>query len=199
MSQMLLCWREPHYALVAREAKGPFRVDRGDELLDANGNVHSKYSTFAAYQHELLLRSTEILFPLEPAASALRTFLVPFTAPDGVVPAGPAWPHTHTLDVAIDDVHVRTANGICRLHVVTISGFLRWERSPSRGQYYVMERVPSGEAFAGALIATELREGHMTCLVFSPKTREMGVHFVRLSETQVKAIRRLKVDIPNRV
>jgi hypothetical protein len=36
----------------------------------------------------------------------------------------------------------------------------------------------------------------MTFLVFSPKAREMGVHFVRLSETQMKVIRRLKVDIP---
>ena len=33
-------------------------------------------------------------------------------------------------------------------------------------------------------------------LVFSAKTREIGVHFVRLSEKHLNAIRRLKIDIP---
>lgn len=198
MSQILLCWKDPRYALIARAAKGAFNVEPGDPLFDAVGNVHSKYATFGKYQYEVLLRSTEILFPIEPAFSVGRTFPVPFFAPVGEIAAGPAWPHTHTLDVASDDVHVRTAHGICRLDVVTITGLLRWERSATRGQYYVMERVPGGDAFAAALIATELREGHMTCLVFSAKTREIGVHFVRLSEKHLNAIRRLKVDLPAR-
>lgn len=60
----------------------------------------------------------------------------------------------------------------------------------------LLVRVQPEDAFAAALIATELREGHMTCLVFSSKTREIGVHFVRLSEKQLNAIRRLKVDLP---
>jgi hypothetical protein len=59
-----------------------------------------------------------------------------------------------------------------------------------------MERVPGGDAFAAALIAQELREGHMTCLVFSSKTREIGIHFVRLLEKHRNAIRRLKIEIP---
>ncbi len=198
MSQILLCWKEARYALIARAARGAFNVEAGDPLFDAVGNVHSKYVTFGKYQNELLLRSTEILFPIEPAASVARTFPVPFFAPEGEAVAGPTWPHTHTLDVVSDDVHVQTAHGICRLDVVTITGFLRWERRATRGQYYVMERVPGGDAFAAALIATELREGHMTCLVFSPKTREIGIHFVRLSEKHLNAIRRLKVDIPER-
>jgi hypothetical protein len=54
--------------------------------------------------------------------------------------------------------------------------------------------VPTGEVFAAALIATELREGHMTCLVFSPKNRELDVRFVRLSEKHKNAIRRLRLD-----
>jgi hypothetical protein len=198
MSQILLHWRMPKYALIARNAKGPFNVEPAAPLFDAAGNVHSKYRTFGKYQQELLLRSTEILFPIEPAFSVGRTFPVPFFAPEGETAAGPAWPHTHTLDVASDDVHVQTDHGLCRLDVVTITGLLRWERSATRGQYYVMERVPGGDAFAAALIATEFREGHMTCLVFSSKTREIGIHFVRLSEKHLNAIRRLKVDLPAR-
>jgi hypothetical protein len=198
MAQILLCWKEPKYALIARSAKGAFNVKPGDPLFDAAGNVHSKYVTFGKYTDELLLRSTEILFPIEPAASVKDTFPVPFFAPEGEIAAGPAWPHTHTLDVVSDDVYVQTVHGICRLDVVTITGSLRWERGASRGQYYIMERVPGGDAFAAALIAKELREGHMTCLVFSPKTCEIGINFVRLTEKQLNAIRRLKVDIPER-
>jgi len=196
MHQILLCWNNPQYMLIARMAKGPLSVAPGDQLFDAAGNVHSKFGTYAKYESELLLRSTEILFPIEPALSVMRTFPVPFAASDGEIPAGPAWPHTHTLDVTCDDVHVRTDHGLCRLDVVTITGFLRWERSRSRGQYYVMERVPGGDAFGAALIATERREGHMTCLVFSAKTRDIGIHFVRLSEKHRNAIRRLKLDMP---
>ena len=31
MSQLLLCWKAPRYALVAREAKGAFRIEQGDQ------------------------------------------------------------------------------------------------------------------------------------------------------------------------
>ncbi|MBN2267698.1 MAG: hypothetical protein JW725_05185 [Candidatus Babeliaceae bacterium] len=198
MRQSLLCWNDYRFSLVARMAKGSFTVQPGDQLFDAAGNVHSKYQDFAQYTSELLLRSTEILFPIEPASSVLRTFPIPFSAPEGETPAGPSWPHTHTLDVKDDAVHIQTAGGICQLDFVTITGFLRWERSPNRGQYYVMERVPDGDAFAAALIAQELREGHMTCLVFSSKTRDIGIHFVRLLEKHRNAIRRLKIDISSK-
>jgi hypothetical protein len=198
LTKTLLCWVQPQYALVALEAKGKFTVQPEDRLLDASGQPHSKYSTFADYQHELLLRSTKILFPLEPAATVYRTFPVPLSAREGATPAGPAWPHTHTLDVARDAVHVTTENGNCRLDFVTVNGHLQWQRSSDKPLYYVVERIPGGEAFAGALIATEMREGHMTGLVFSPKTREIGVHFVRLAEKHVNAIRRLTLEIPKR-
>jgi len=58
MSKMLLCWVQPQYALVAREAKGGFAVQPGDRLLDPRGKPHSRYSIFAEYQQQLLLRST---------------------------------------------------------------------------------------------------------------------------------------------
>lgn len=196
-TKLLLCWLEAQYALVARDAKGGFTVQPGDRLLDSRGKLHARYSTFVEYQQELLLRSTEILFPLEPASTVFRTFPVPFSAREGITPAGPAWPHTHTLDVSCDDVHVTTVNGICRLDFVTITGHLQWQRSGDKAHYYVVERVPDGEAFAGALISMEARESHMTCLVFSPKTREVGVQFVRLAEKHRNAIRKLKLDIPN--
>jgi len=195
-TQLLLCWVEPSCALVAPEAKGAFTVQAEDPLFDAAGKPHAKYTNFDQYQQKLLLRSTEILFPLEPAATILRTFPLPFSASRGVLPSGPAWPHTHTLDVVSDVVYVQTKGGLCRLSNVTINGHLQWQRG-SDLLYYVMERVPDGGAFAGALICTEKRDGHMTALVFSPVTREIGVHFVRLAEKHKNAIRKLKLDFPS--
>jgi hypothetical protein len=199
MSQLLLCWTNPQYSLVARSAKAAFQVSGTDRLFDAHDALHSRYPSFEAYVQEILLRSTETLFPIEPAVTMMRTFPVPFSEPEHGVPAGPPWPHTHTMEVAADGVHVRTASGTIRLDVVTVSGFLRWERSSTRGQYYVVESVPSGGAFAGALIATEKREGHMTCLVFSPSNRDIDIRFVRLAEKHLNAIRRLKLDHPPQV
>lgn len=196
MSQTLLCWANAQCAIVAREAKVPFSVQANDRLFDASGNLHPKHKTFALYQDELLLRSTEILFPLEPAATISRTFPVPISVSDGTVPAGPAWPHTHTLDVRSDDVHVETGKGVCRIDLITINGYLRWQRSTNKSLYYIMDQIPSGEAFAGALIATEKREGHMTALVFSSKTRDIGIHFVRLAEKHLNCIRGLALEQP---
>jgi Restriction endonuclease len=197
MSQMLLCWTNVQFAIVAREAKGPFSVQPDDRLSDASENAHPKHKTFADYKNELLLRSTEILFPLEPAVTISRTFPVPHTASDGTVPAGPAWPHTHTLDVHSDDVHVETGKGVCRIDLITISGYLQWQRATNKSLYYVMDQIPSGEAFAGALISMERREGHMTALVFSPKTRDIGIHFVRLVEKHLNCIRGLALEQPD--
>lgn len=193
-TKVLLCWVGAQLALVAREAKGNFTVRDADRLLDANGETHSRYSTFADYKQELLLRSTETLFTIEPATTVLGIFPVPLTAAKGITPAGPAWPHTHTLDVSGDNIYVTTANGPCRLDIVTITGQLQWQRG-EKPRYYVMERVSDGEAFAGALVSTEAREGHMTCLVFSPKTRDIAVRFVRLAEKHRSMIRRLKLEI----
>ena len=197
MSKVLLCWVQPQFAIVVPAAKGAFTVQPNDALLNAVGGQHGKRQTFAAYQSELLLRSTEVLFPLEPAATVARTFPIPFSAPEGITPAGPAWPHTHTLDVASDTVHLDTGSGVCRVERVTITGHLQWQRSTDKPLYYVVDHIPSGEAFAGAMISTGERDGHMTALVFSPKTRDIAIHFVRLAEKHHNCIRRLKLEFPD--
>lgn len=195
MEKCLLCWPTCQLSLVAREAIGNFSVQDGDQVFDSKGSPHARFANFGAYKHELVLRSTEILCAIEPAASVMRTFPVPLSAPHGEVPAGPAWPHTHTLDVSGDGVYVRTPSRLHKLDVVTINGLLQWQRSTLKPLYYIIERVSDGTAFAGALISKDLREGQMTCLVFSPKTRDIGIHFVRLAEKHRNAIRKLKLDL----
>lgn len=193
MEKLLLCWASYELSLVARDAKGPFSVQHDDPLLDSTGKIHERFSTFGAFAHELLLRSTEILHPIDPATAVRDLFPVPFSAPAGQRPAGPAWPHTHTLDVAADEIYVKTPSGSYRLGMVTINGHLHWQRSTDKPLYYIVERVSDGNAFAGALISKDLREGQMTGLIFSPKKRDIAIHFVRLAEKHHNAIRRLKL------
>lgn len=195
-SQTLLCWIQPKFGLVAPEAGSDFTVNTEDVLFDAEGRPHAKYANFLAYQQELLLRSTEVLFTLEPAMTVFRTFPTLQGAGEGNPAVGPAWPHTHTLDVARDSAHVNVGGKFVKLETITINGHLQWQRSDETPMYYVVERVSDGDAFAGALITMEKRAGHMTGLIFSPKSREVGVHFVRLAEKHKNAIRRLKLDLP---
>jgi hypothetical protein len=193
MEKILLCWASYRLQLVAREAKGNFNVESDDPLFAASGMVHEKFATFRALTNELLMRSTEQLFNIEPATTVKSLFPVPFTAPSGEIPAGPAWPHTHSLDVSADEVFIATPSGQHRLDLVTIGGYLQWQRPQAKPLYYVVEKVSDGSAFAGALVSMDLRPGQMTGLIFSPKTREFGVHFVRLAEKHQQAIRKLQL------
>lgn len=192
----LLCWNNYSFALVATTAKSAFSIQYDEKLFDAKGNLHGRYSTFGQYQHELLLRSTEILFPLEPANSVRNTFPIPFSKDEGIWSTGPAWPHTHSLDVARDAVYIQVGSQICLLDMVTINGHLQWQRSNDKPLYYVLENVFNGEAFSAALISSEIRDGHMSALVFSPQTRNIGIHFVRLSEQHLNSIRNMKLETP---
>lgn len=197
MSSTLLCWVQYQLAVVASEAKAAFQIQPDSPLLDVSGKPHSKYATFSQYEQQLLLRSTQILFPLEPAVTIFRTLPIPHHVPDGGVPAGPAWPHTHTLDTVSDNVHIDTGHGVHRIDHVSISGHLQYQRSVENPLYYVIDQVPGGEAFAGALIAQGKNDGNMTALVFSPMTRDIGIHFVQLADKHLNCIRRLKLEIPS--
>ena len=106
---------------------------------------------------------------------------------------GPAWPHTHTLSGLTDDVYIRVSGELHQLTGVTISGALYWQRVLNGWDYYVMERVPGGEAFAGVLLTVGQQEGQMNCLVLSPHTRQVSIEFVQLGEQHLRAIRQLKL------
>jgi len=194
VSQELLCWMDYKLELVAPQAKGPFSVQDSDGLFDASGNTHTKYKIFEKYKNELLLRSTETLYMLEPASTVLHTFPIPYFTSDDTVITGPAWPHTHTLDVRSDEVYVKTDDDICRINIATINGHLQWQLNREKALYYVIDKIHGAEVFAGAIITREKREGHMTALVFSPKSPAVEIRFVRLAEKHLNCIRRLKLE-----
>ena len=184
----LLYWVNQKVQVMAPSAQRDFTVLDTDPILDSTGAVHARYSTFGQYKDEILHRSTEVLYPLEPAQTMYRTLPeihvsgLSFTA---------EWPHTHTLDVSADDAHI-TVEDVVKIERVTISGFMRWQRVREQPIFKVMRRVRDGEPFAGALIALGDREGHMFAFVISD-SRTMGIHIVQLEESQLNMIRQLSL------
>ena len=196
-SKTLLFWVNPQFRLFAPSAPRDFSVEASDPLLNADGNRHSKFPSFATLQAEIQLRSTEILFPLEPAATILRTFPIQPLGSEEPIAVGPAWPHTHTLDIGRDEVYVNVGGQPTKLEALTINGHLQWQTTNEKPLYYVMERVPTGEAFASAMVALGQRPGTMFGLLISPKSRTMGVHNIRLAEKHWAVIRKLKIEVPS--
>lgn len=195
LEQFWLTWHDWNIWLVADESYALFNANPEARLFDKTGNYHKRFATLDEFFQELLLRPTEILYRIQPASTVRRTFPVPFSVAGSDRPAGPAWPHTHTLDLASDEVYLEFAAVKRLLDAATITGYLRWERGIERGQYYVIESVPGGDAFAGALIAKEKRDGHMTCLVLARNAKDIAVEFVRLPEKHLNTIRELRLRV----
>lgn len=189
----LLCWSKANFHLFAPTAKTEFSVGNDDALYGKSGKPHKRYKTFAGFKHELLLRSTEFLWMQEPASSVARIFSPITTEPEHGIYFGPAWPHTHTLDVGSDDIFVKIGVDFEKLMVVTINGMLQWQQTVEHPDYYVIERVEDGSALSGAIVSMGVREGVMYSLTFSPQSRTIGVEFIRLAEKHWNVIRNLKI------
>lgn len=194
--QILLCWINPQFRLSLSESLEAFTVQPDDTLFTDQAKVHPQFETFAIYTQELLLRSTNILIDLEPATTIRRTFSpTPISTESGIIAVGPDWPHTHTLDVACDNVYIKIADKFVRLDNITINGYLQWQRM-DKPTYYLIERVPDGETFAGAIVAMGVQEDSMFALTVSPKSREIGFHPICLTKKHKNAIRKLKIKLP---
>ncbi len=143
-SQVLLIWTQYSFRVDTFPAVDA-TVQSRDRLFGQNSKPHHHYATLEAYNQELLLRSTEMLVPLQSAAT---------------ISIGSSWPYSHTLNTAEDEVYIDVADKLVRIESVTIEGLLLWEKAEDP-EYYVIESVPGGETFAGAIIAAGVREGSM--------------------------------------
>jgi hypothetical protein len=190
-SQRLLCWYGEKLNLVAPAARRSFSIAGTDPLLDSTGAAHPRYKNLDQYREEILLRSTEVLCTLEPAATMLNT-LPEFHSPTLAVTA--EWPYTHTLEVSSDEAHF-IVDDLVKLERITISGSLRWERKKEQPDFRVMRRVRDVKPFAGALVAPGKREGQMFAFVISDDPTA-GVHIVQLEQTHLNMIRQLSLELP---
>jgi len=105
----------------------------------------------------------------------------------------PQWPYAHTLDVAADEVYVKVDDVLHLLTTFTIHGELRWHLQPVL--LAVMEKVPTGEAFAGAVIAISNVPGRMWALIFPAKGREVSSRWVQLERKHLNKIEKLAIAL----
>jgi hypothetical protein len=199
IKKILLCWTDETLHLTVTNISEPFNILNKDPVFDAKGNPHKKYQTFGAYRHEILLRSTEILLNLEPAASNLKALITEDSINKLDMQPNDGWRHTHTIDVTKDLVFINVNDSIYQITVITVNGFLHWENSnvPSGAPtYYVMESVVTGEIFSGSIVSAGPREGTMNALILSPTSTTIGVHLISLTEKQRNLIRKLIIDMP---
>jgi len=190
--RIYLVWVDWTMRITCQGAQKPFTIQDADAALGKGGRGHKKYKDFLSFKNEIFLRSTEILFGFDHVKAVLDTFAIPHPI-EGQVEGGPAWPYAHTLDVSADAVYVKVDEQILPVDTVTIAGKLQWQKHGQRALYYVMEEVESGDAFAGAIVFPEQRAGQMKALIVSPRSREVDVRFVELTEKQLNILREVSL------
>lgn len=194
-SGSLLCWPQHKVSITcAPGSPMSFTINDDDRIYDRAGSAHQAYPTFGEYKHAVLLRSTEILYMLEPAQTVFHTF--PYGLREqGDFSLGPAWPHTHTLDVRSDEVYAKVGGGApFRFDSITISGHLQWQRRNSKPEFNILKRVTDDAVFAGAAVAAYgVDDERMFAMIFPDKGRELGIHLFSIPEKQKNMIRKLKL------
>ena len=192
----LLYWIDAQLHFFIPTAQPGSFFDDQAQILNARGKAHKRFKNVDSLKQDLLMRSTTILFPLEPARTILRTFPCLPVPNIEEFEAGPAWPHTHTMQVITDKLFLMLGGKLHEIHSVTITGSLQWRRTKRIPQFYIMESTPDNKVFAGAAIADfGSDDGKMVTFVFPAESRNIGVHLFKLSEKHRHIIRGLKIPV----
>ncbi|VBA60548.1 hypothetical protein LAUMK191_05576 [Mycobacterium attenuatum] len=169
-----------------------FQIEPDTTLFDSDGNEHALYGDFKTLSRAMMERSTSRLYWQQPAQGLVGEMIEAWRS--GVQYAEPTWPYAHTLDVANEEVYVRTDEKLHRVDDFTIYGQISWQRRPM--YYCVMEKVPTGEPFAGALVAQSPIPGQMWAFILSTTDRTIQVTGVALAKKHLNSIRKLKLALP---
>lgn len=188
-----LIWEQSYFEVTGAEMPASASITDGDSVYTKVGKKHQRFKTFGDFKSEVLMRSTEVLYRMNPARAVHQIFPIPDPA-EGEVVNGPAWPHTHTMDTTEDKVHLQFDGLNIHLTSVTIAGRLAWQKRGERQLSYVMEEAENGTAFAGAIVMPSDREGGMTALVFTPNSRDIGIRFVQLEGKQLNMLRKISLS-----
>jgi len=192
-SRSLLFWGDTRVRITTGGGPLSFDIPGTQALTTASGERHPKYGTMESYREDLLLRSTRILYKLEPAETFLRSAPMILHGPQKVARSTP-WAQTHTMDVTTDNAFLEIANQILQITEATISGYLFWEWPVAETEYRLLRRVGDGAVYAGAAVAPGRVAGELLCFVLDPTSPVCGVHFVQLTEAQQKILRQVDVS-----
>ena len=171
-----------------------FEIAREDALFGAGGGRHADYKSFGSYAEAIVVRSTGILWKLPHIRERVEPSIAAWSARTEM-PENLPWPYAHTLDVARDEVYIRTSDGgLYRVENFTLSGQLKWERGPVF--HRVMEKVPSGELFAGAIVSPSDVPGRMWAVIVPAVGRTLDIQQVQLETKHLNSIRELSLARP---
>ena len=195
----LLYWVNHHMHFVSSEGPPSFMIADDAPIFSPGGKAHSNYATVLDYKNDLFMRSTGILCTKEPASTVLKSFPCVMKEKGEDYLAGPAWPHTHTLDLASDAAYLQLDDlEAFKLDAVTISGQLQWRKRIVEPEFMILERISDNSIFAGAAVADYgVDDGRMFAMIFPEKGRELGIHSFQIPEKQRNMIRLLKVRTPS--
>jgi hypothetical protein len=171
-----------------------FEIARDQTLFDTDGKKHPVYGDFGTYADAMVVRSVGILLHLKPIRDRVMPSIEAFRT-RAPMPEEPRWPWAHTLDATSDDVYVHTSDGgLHRVDTFTLYGQLGWERGPVF--HRVMEKVPTGEIFAGAVVAPSDVPGRMWAIIIPAEGRTWDIRQVQLETKHLNQIRELKLARP---
>ena len=195
----LLYWIGHHMYFVSSGGPPSFKFTDETPVVLLSGKAHPAYATMSDYQNDLLMRSTGILCMKDPAWTVLNTFPYGMEEKNEEYLAGPAWPHTHTLELARDDACLQLDDlEPFKLDSVTILGHLQWRKRVIKPEFKILERVDDKSIFAGAAVADYgVDDGRMSAMIFPDKGRELGIHQFQIPEKQRNMIRKLKIREPS--
>jgi hypothetical protein len=187
-----LTWPVQNYWLGTNSP--PFTIPADGRLFDSSGKQHSKCATFNDFTSAMVLRSTDILIHAKPVLDQANP-LIEAHRDKTPLPEEPQWDFAHTLDTEKDEVYVVADDrNLYRVDDLTLIGQVRWEVQQT--VYSVMEKVPTGEAFAGAVVSGSDVPGQMSALIFPAAGRDLTVvPYFRLEERHLKSIRNLRIAI----
>jgi len=193
VERLLLYWGKCDVYVNLARGPAEFTWEPQTKLFSPMGAPHLKYATMGDFRDEVLVRSTNTLATIKSAEFA-SSWPSARVSPNDDAEVTPLGPHTHTVEVASDEVCLRFGDVLAPVVSISISGEPEWRRSAAPVDFRIMERVPDGEPFAGAAIAPYgTPDGKLMALVFTPSSREVGVHTIRLLEKHRNAIRRLRL------
>lgn len=195
-SSALLYWVHSRLHLVVPEGPNSFSCDDADPMFDNLGEIHQTFGTLGDFRNALLLRSTQVLYSIEPAQTVLNTLPFMSRSASVVMEASASWPHSHTLDVSADGVFMKLKGKLAQIIAVTISGHLQWQRQKQNIELQILEDVTTGGAFAAAAMAEYgTPDGRMVAMVFAPGSRQVNIHNILLEKKHANMIRQLRVPL----
>jgi hypothetical protein len=194
-SQFYLTW--PEWSIYLHVAAPHFDIPWDAPLFDAEGKQHPLYPDFGTFSEEMLVVSTDFLCDSKPMQDRLGPQMEALLSRGSTpMPDNPRWPFGHTFEVANAEVYVRASdNALHRVDAVTLQGQLSWEYSPML--YLAMEKVPTGEMFATALVGVSPVPGRMEAIMIPTKGRTLGIRRVRLNRDQLNIIKQLELALPD--